>query len=626
MNEKKSSKKISFFQLLSFIIALSVFWLILSLRIPDSFSQFFHAYSFTFFVIVLVVFYIVLNLPHRYSASIFLGLIMVLIALPLSYKWTSGFSDNFMIAGLLPYKDGKNYFYGANLLLNGLPLVNANQSTERPLFPAFLELVLFLTGRDIKNTLAVLAQLIGIGIYLPTRQVHRAFGALPAGIFATLMCFYAQPMIGYAMSETIGFALGCVGFSILWLAATKGKWYDLVIGLAILMVAVSARAGTFFIFPMFAVWAGWAFRRRGGFSLRKSTLMMLVLIIIYLLVNLFYPRILGIPPGSSFGNFSYAIYGQVMGGTGWHSAIEDLGTRDSSVVFHYAWEYFLAHPVSLFIGFAKAYRDFFSLGNSGIFPFGWYSIKNIPSILLWASAILLLLGGIYRLLKNIRNDLSSMLIAGFIGVVLSIPFLPPVDGGARFYASTVPFFFIVPAWGAGVFLKKIHSFHPINKDYQYSLLLSRYISVAMLILTLIVPPLIYSLAQKPIQAFLSCTNDQKPFVIEYYPNSYVDIVNSKSHECGFVPEICYDDFEKNNIEKSVDDFYQFLLRSMQLDGGSIRLIPAIDFTEDKFHYFYLGHDKFPNDLPFGVVSGCAVEVKTKNQSIYQVESLEIIGN
>ena len=66
---------------------------------------------------------------------------MLLLALTLSFLWTSGFSDNFVIGGLLPYKDAKNYFLGANLLLNGCLIRNAGQALGRPLFSGFLSSV-----------------------------------------------------------------------------------------------------------------------------------------------------------------------------------------------------------------------------------------------------------------------------------------------------------------------------------------------------------------------------------------------------------------------------------------------------------------------------------------------------
>src|SRR4029077_312574 len=126
-------------------------------------------------------------------------------------------------------------------------------------------------------------------------------------------------------------------------------------------------------------------------------------------------------------------------GTGWHSAIVENDTRDSSTIYRAAWEYFREHPSDLFIGFARAYRDFFLSGwQNGE---GWYYWLNL---ILRLATITLITVGLVRLFKDISSNFSALLLAGFIGVFLSIPFLPPVDGGVRFYASTMPFFYAIP--------------------------------------------------------------------------------------------------------------------------------------------------------------------------------------
>ena len=144
--------------------------------------------------------------------------------------------------------------------LHGLPIRVAGQALGRPLFPGFLSSLLLLTGQNLKLALAVLVQLAGLGSYLSARRVRQSMGVLAGTLYITFMVFYFQSFSGYAMSESLGFIGGCFGFALLWHAAEKRKWFDLLAGLSLLMVAVSARAGAFFIFPLLALWAGWTFR------------------------------------------------------------------------------------------------------------------------------------------------------------------------------------------------------------------------------------------------------------------------------------------------------------------------------------------------------------------------------
>jgi hypothetical protein len=607
------------------LISLILFWAVLLLKIPPAFSRYFHAYSPGLFLVVLISYYLAFRLPDRFQIPVSLGLTMLLFALPLSHLWTSGFSDNFIIGGLLPYKDGKNYYLGANLILNGLPVVGAGQATERPLFPGLLSALLMLTGQNLKIALAIVSQLIGIGVYLSSQQIRNAMSISAASLFGTLMFFYIHSLSGYTLSELTGFMLGCFAFILIFRASKSLNWFDLALGLFALLTAVSARAGAFFIFPLMALWMGWVNRGTRRFSMKTTIYAIIFIAIGYSLVNSVYSRLLGIPSGSAFGNFSYAIYGQVRGGTGWHSAIEELGTRDPSIVYRAALDFFLEHPISLFIGFAKSYRDFFLPGGWSIFPFG-YGWQDWRNIVVWLGIMTLLIVGLVQLLKGVRANLPSMLTAGFIGILLSIPFLPPIDGGARFHASTMPFFFAVPAIGISWFLRDGRQREMPDSGLQGGLGTARFITAILLALTLIAPPVIQALSQKPAYNQPLCPTQQKPFAMEFHSGSYVDLVKDASTRCGVVPEVCLSDFEENNTEKMIDDFYQKIISLTNDSDANVRIIPAIDLIGEKFHYFYISHDKLPDVSSFGLISGCATEIETKNQSIYQVESISRHGN
>ena len=623
MNEGLNLQKIDLVKVGSILLSLALFWVVLFFRFPVSFIQNFHSYSLSLFLVVLVLYYLFFRLPDWFHTPAVLGLTMLLFALPLSYLWTSGFSDNFVIGGLIPYKDARYYYEGANLILNGFPVIDANQATERPMFPGFLASVLFLTGQNLKISIAVIVQLMGMGLYLAARQIKNLFGILAASLFATLLYFYIKPWIGYTMSETLGFAVGCLGFTLLCLASYKLKWYDLLLGLIVLLLAVSARAGAFFIFPLLALWIGWVMRGEKRFSLKSAGFALIFILVGYFLVNSVYARLLGIPPGSSFGNFSYALYGQVHGGTGWHSAVEELGTRNPAVVYRASWEFFLKHPMSLFIGFFKAYRDFFLIGEQGIFPFMATGPFNWLNFIPWLGTMILLVLGLIWLGKNMHSHLSSLFLTGFIGVFISIPFLPPVDGGTRFYASTVPFFFALPSLGIGWALKDVRQKLVANGESQAEPAIPRLVSLVIISLILFMPFVILTLSNKPTDAVPVCTPEQEPYIIELRPGSFIDLVKTGSSQCGPLPEVCLNDLMTNNTEKTTDDFYQEIFSLMESSGVNARIVLATELITQRFHYFYIPYDKLSKDILPGLMSGCALELSTKNQTIFQVESISL---
>jgi hypothetical protein len=611
---------------LSVLIPILIYWIILILKIPYSFSHYISLFSFSLFLLVLVLYYLSFRAPVRFRVFAGLALTMLLFGLALSYKWTSGYSDNGVIAGLLPYKDAKNYYFGANLILNSLPLIEAVNSTWRPLFPGFLSTLLLFTGQNLKTALAILVGLTGLGCYLTVEQIRRSFGVLSASVYGTLLFFYAQPFIGFTVSEMAGLLFGCFGFLLLWRAADTLKIFDLVLGLVVLMAAVSARAGAFIIFPFLAIWAGWVFRKTERFSFKAAGIAILTVLAGYYLLNSVYPRLFGIPPGSSFGNFAFEIYGQIHGGTGWHSAINDLGTTNSTVVYRAAIRFFTKHPCTFLVGAAKAYRDFFLPDLNSIFAYSFTHQGDWPNLLLWIPTIFLLVWGLFRMFKKIQLNHSSLIAAGFIGIFLSIPFLPPVDGGGRFYASTMPFFFILPA----VALAQFHEWSRQDErpdEHGQGVVLSAYSgSILLLGLMLIVPVFAYNLHMRAQAANPVCINKQFSFTIRAHPDSYIDVIAPAASSCGLIPNICLSEFKKNGTEYNTDDFFQELVSLTTGSQTVTRIIPTVNLRDATFHYFVVA-DPGLLLVPDGqVVSGCATEIRTKNQSIYQIESILPPGN
>lgn len=604
-------RQINISNLAAWLIPAVFFWVILALEIPYSVTRYFHNFNPLVFLSVLVLFYLSFRWGGSQSTLVIFGLTMLLLALPLSFLWTSGFSDNFLIGGLLPYKDAKNYYIGANLLLNGLPIRVAGQALGRPLFPGFLSSLLLLTGQNLKVALAIVVQLAGIGLFLSARQVRQTMGALAGTLYITFMYFYFQLFAGYAMSETLGFIGGCFGFALIWQATKNRNWFDLLAGFSLLLVAVSARAGAFIIFPLLALWAGWLLRGDKRFSFPYFLVVTIMLAVGYFIVNTVYPRLLGVPEGSSFGNFAYTLYGQIRGGIGWHSAIAELGTRNPSRVYQAAWDVFRADPTGFLQGLIKAYADFFLPGMGSIFIFG----DDVISLIFWFVTIVIFLRGLYLLIFKLCSNISTFLIAGFAGIFLSIPFLPPIDGGSRFYASTMPFFFALLAVGASHFTPG-GTPAPAKRETFFL----RFISVSLLALTVLLPPLTLRASSRPVLNAPVCSADQRPFAIQVNAGSFIDLVKENT-SCGLAPEICLGDFSQHNTELGLDDFYQGLDALAASSQSGIRIIPAINLLDGYFQYFVTTDSQVLDDPSGGLFTGCAARIQTENQRIFVVASI-----
>ncbi len=205
--------------------------------------------------------------------------------------------------------------------------------------------------------MAIQVGIAGICISLSAFLLRNLLGPAASAIYVSLIYFYVQPLLGTAYTETLGLAFGCLGFVLLWTAANTKRIRDLVFGLIILMIAVSVRAGTFFIFPLLVLWAGWAFRGQKRFSFRYAGAALLTVLGTFLVVNTLFSKLM-VEPGYSFANFAWTIYGQVVGGAGYHKAFEELGVRNPTLIFRAAEQIFSGPPTQLFHRRSKSLPGF----------------------------------------------------------------------------------------------------------------------------------------------------------------------------------------------------------------------------------------------------------------------------
>ena len=204
-----------------------------------------------------------------------------------------------------------------------------------------------------------------------------------------------------------------------------------------------------------------------------------------------------------------------------------------------------------------------------------------------------------------------------MGIFLSIPFLPPVDGGMRFYASTMPFFFAPLAVGVGRFPGRDEG--PASAGGE--LFAQRLGSVSLLALTVLLPPVTLRASSVPALSEPACPAEQRSFVIDVNSGSYIDLVQGENTSCGLAPQICYNDFLKHNTEMSIDDFYQQLVSLASTSQNEMHIIPTINLLDGFFQYFVMTDNQVFDQSSQKLVSGCATRIQTENQRIFLVESI-----
>lgn len=393
--------------------------------------------------------YLAYRLPGWAGQLTSLCATQALFGLALAGLWASGQTTSIVISGLLPWSDASDYYTSALRLLEGLPFEPF--AAWRPLFPGLLATLLAITGRNLQAALALLVVIAALSTFLLGREIQRSHGPLAAVFVTVLLFLFYRRFVGTTMSENLGYSLGLLGFALLWRSAGQGR-LDLVAGVFLISLALNARPGPFLILPALLLWAWWSFCRR-QISLAFG-LQLVGAIVAGFLAGMMVMRVTGVGQQIPFSNFAYTLYGLAAGGKGWeqikwdHPEIAAIGgPQHYLTALRLAWEVFRSDPALLLQGAARQYAYFFS--NTWFSAYGYVGGEN-ETVTTWARLSLFLLGGagLLRGLGRKRGRHDTLVLSGVAGVLLSVPFAPPLDAQQmRLYAAAIPLFGLLPALG-----------------------------------------------------------------------------------------------------------------------------------------------------------------------------------
>ncbi|MDK2980473.1 MAG: hypothetical protein PWQ55_820 [Chloroflexota bacterium] len=626
MAEKKIDLKAILFAVLALAASCAVFFLVSRADLPASWIKAFSRFGWIQFLGLAGLFYLILNVRGKWGLALG-GLFSALVfALPLALRLSSGLSNATVLAGFLPYKDGFYYYNGAGMLLSGrlIPAYGL-QGAFRPLFPALLSSFLWLSGQNLLLALQCMVLVTGLSLYLSAMAVRRAYGPLPAALYFALTFAFIRPMLGDTLTELPGLAFACLALALLLHAGrTKNIWWA-GLGGVMLVLALSIRAGAFFMLPFVILWWGWLQRGDKWRPWKQMVILGLVLVAAFALFNTLLPRVLVAAGESTFGNFSWMLYGQAVGGAGFKYHAEALGTSDSAVVLQAALEKIRTYPQGFLIGCAKAYRDFFTNNSLGMFelisgahsPGGW---------LFWGGCLALLVLGTWRAWKARSKAANLLLLAGLLGVLVSIPFLPPIDGGKRFYAGSAPFLFALlaaalPEANLQRRSKPDASEQPAHHPDGLAAG-STGLSILMLVMTALLPLAIMAWSQPSAANVVSCAADQMAFTTTFEKGSYVDILPDEA-DCGAVPSLCRARFSANGMDRVNDDFYRLLDGMAAQSANGLRLWAGIEQNSQSYYFWIMPLELTENVAGGQPFSGCAQPMESEFQRYLLVDSVSL---
>lgn len=343
------------------------------------------------------------------------------------FNWATAKSVNSALAGFFPLWDASAYYQCSNALID-VGQFHGGLCGRRPIYPSLLASLMMVGGRNLHAVLLLQGLLLSALMVVLAREFARMAGPLGAVVAIVLLgAFASRYAFGNVMTENAGLGLGCIALVLLLRGAETSASRVFYCGIAVLSIAINARAGAFFVLPAAVAWACYDARRRGlgifkaAFFASCAASAGFLFLFALLAMN-------GDSPREAHSNLSWYLYGFAVGGKGWAQAQIDHPNLSPTELYRVILQLVVEQPSLMFGALA---RNLLDVLKNGVGLYGGYLRGlEIPFWSLW----LVGLAGIGARFRDPRCALIGFLEAGNI---ISGPFISQTDG-ARVYAATLP--------------------------------------------------------------------------------------------------------------------------------------------------------------------------------------------
>jgi hypothetical protein len=476
---------------------------------------------------------------------------LALFALALAGLWATGQTQSIVLSGIVPLYDASNYYTDALRLLSGQDL--SDFSARRPLFAGFLSVLLWLTGHNLMAALGLLTLITALACYVAAREIQSTHGAEVAAFVLVILFLFYRHHSGTVMSENLGVPLGALGFTLMWRGTAQKKRLLFWLGLFVSALALNARAGAFFTLPLLLLWSGWAFREEGRRFSAQVLILSTAFVFVAFACNLILVRSLASSTGVPFANFSYTLYGLASGGESWHYVFERYpeleslpADEQSSIIYQRAFDLIQEQPGLLVRGAFYNWSMLFSDSWYSAYSFVGGENRIMRNIAQWAVLALCVLG-LLRWFRKPGELLTSLVGVSVLGILTSVPFLPPTDAyRMRPYAVSMIVFGLLPALGL-LFLMERLKILPTNRaESEYARPDALVMFSALLICVALLGPIFLKSVGKPPQFnSTSCPPGLDMISLRFDGGTHFNILREKQPGLDWMPNFHLGRFRQN---------------------------------------------------------------------------------
>ena len=601
--------------------AIFVFWIIIANRSPN-FLRPLSMLLRTGYTVVIPSIYLVLYLVFRIKGwpenLISLLLIVSIFGLGLAGVWASGQTESGILSGVVPMFDSAGYYGDALRLLAGQRF--SELSTRRPLFIAFFAFLLWIANHNLLYALGILTLLVCLACYLLSREINETHGPAIAAFVLVFIFVYYRFHSGAVRTENLGVLFGVLGTTLIWRGISKSQQLYLMAGIFLTSIGMIARAGAFFILPVLVLWGAILFRQNGKIISWRFLVGGAIAVASAFLANHLIGKSFGASEAVPFGNFSYSLYGLVSGGNSWAYVLETHPEAGYIEIYKMAFELIFEQPNLLLKGVFHNYSMFFSNTSYGLFAY-MGGEGNLSSIISYYALLVLSFLGVWNWFRNRKDPHLGFVMASTLGLLLSVPFLPPTDAfRLRAYATSIVILALLPSMGlhwmiTKLNLDKLSSKNEVQTDKYALAAFSVFVTVAVVF----GPFTARGTDSPPEFASTKCESDTIPVLVRYEPSAAVHFVSQNIPLLDWAPT-----FHIGTLHNNVHDFPNFGFMDWVLGQVSPNdtLFYSLDYISYREILVLVSSDLLPDHASWLALCGTMEEDSNlAHFNIYYAESV-----
>jgi hypothetical protein len=291
------------------------------------------------------------------------------------------------------------------------------------------------------------------------------------------------------------------------------------------------------------------------------------------------------------------MYGMATGYRSHYALAQDYPGIDPSKGIPIALEIIRDDPSTLLYAVVRAYRDY--LQPTLFFSFLYLARPQLPLIASILSVFLAV--GMARLIGARQTTLARMLFAVILGILLSIPFVPPIDDGIRAMITTVPFWALM----VGLSVADMRVAGSVSEDawkVELPAISPLLVFSFLMVLTVTLGWLFVRGSARPTVEKVDCDAGEVPVALIASPGSYINVVRNSARPASWLPDIRREDL-RANLQEFPKVFHYDYFRRLKTEQSVLIGLNLADANKD---FIWLMVPTHTIETFRGINSFCAV--------------------